>query len=354
MFRTIRLLTTVATFATALMGAAQAQFNNIRHDFGTIIWQTPVSAEFTVTNQGDSPMTILSVRPDCGCTSAEWTQTPIAPGAKGKISITYDAALLGHFEKQIAVQISHSEKETRLILSGDVVMERKDNAARYPYRIGDIYIDSDNMEFDDVYRGDMPQKALQVYNSGRQSYEPELMHLPKYLTCVSEPQVIRPGRTGRILITLNSNQLRNYGLTQTSIYLSRFQGDRVNSENEIGISATLLPEPVSSENVMANAPKAQLDSTVLHLGSLGGKKQLKRTVTLTNAGKSTLEINTLQVYNPGIRASLAKRTLQPGESTKLKIAVHSTSHTFKGRRRVLIITNDPANPKIVVDIHVKK
>lgn len=68
------------------------------------------------------------------------------------------------------------------------------------------------------------------------------MHLPKYLTAQADPAVIRPGRVGRILLTLNSNELHTMGLTQTSIYLSRFMGDRVSKETEINVSATLLPD----------------------------------------------------------------------------------------------------------------
>ena len=67
------------------------------------------------------------------------------------------------------------------------------------------------------------------------------MHLPKYLTAVADPDVIRPGRMGRMLITLNSDELPAMGLTQTSIYPSRFMGDRVSKETEINVSATLLP-----------------------------------------------------------------------------------------------------------------
>lgn len=332
---------------------AQLRFEAPRHDFGTVVWQSPVTATFHFTNVGSQPLTIRDVRPDCGCTVVNWPRTSIAPGAEGIITATFDAALLGHFEKQMAVTVSDADKDIWLTISGDVVMKLIDISSRFPCRVGDLYLDADNIEFDDVQRGDIPQKALTVYNGGRQSIEPSLMHLPKYLTVTADPAVLRPGRTGRLLFTLNSNLLHNYGLTQTSVYLSRFSGDRVHRDNEIGVSATLLP-PVAVNVDIAHAPQATLDSTLLHMGSLSRKKKLKAVVNLTNTGHADLHVSALQVYNPGLSVSLSKRHLKPGESAKLRIAVSAMSNTFKGRRRVLLITNDPAHPKIVIDLLVAK
>ena len=52
--------------------------------------------------------------------------------------------------------------------------------------------------------------------------------------------------------------------------------------------------------------------------------------------------------------SLSKRRIDPGEAEKLKITVNATTSYFKGRRRVLLITNDPNHSKIVVDVIAKK
>ena len=73
---------------------------------------------------------------------------------------------------------------------------------------------------------------------------------------------------------------------------------------------------------------------------------------LRNTGKTPLVIKALQVYNPGIGVSLSKRRLNPGESEKLKISVNANNTYFKGRRRILLITNDPQNPKMVIDVTI--
>ena len=348
------ILAAVCGLATTLQSAAQVRFDNVRHEFGTLLWHAPGKATFKVFNDSKQPLTIKEVYPDCGCTLVDWTKTPIEPGKFGLVTATFDAELLGHFEKQVAVYTNLSEKPYYLTLSGSVAQTLNRDKTDLPYHVGDLYLETDNVEFDDVYRGEQPVKELRIYNAGRQSVTPQLMHLPKYITFSSEPKIIRPGRSGRLYLTLKSEYLRNDGLTQTSVYISRFAGDRVSRDNELSISATLLPEQRFSDDQLAMAPKAEIDSTVLHFDFNGSTKRLKREVKLTNAGQSPLVVTALQVYNPGLSVSLGKRTLKPGQSDKLKISTSLTNQGFKGRRRVLLITNDPVNPKIIIDIIIKK
>lgn len=340
--------------ASTAVAQPKATFDAVHQELGSILWNQPQTASFKVTNSGDTTLVISHVYPGCGCTSVNWTREPIAPGKSGSIDVTYDAALLGHFNKDLIVETNASTEPTILTFSGDVVLEKKENSSDFSYHIGEIYLDSDNLEFDDVRRGDMPTVTLRLFNAGRQSYTPELMHLPQYLTAEADPAVIRPGRVGKLHVTLNSEKLRNYGLTQTDIYLSRFPGDRVNDGNDIYVSATLLPELDYSPSELANAPRAHIDSTTIHIGPFGKKDKLKAKIKLTNTGYSPLSIQALQVYNPGLSVSFGRRTLKPGQSDDLKITVRASGLQNRRRRRVLLITNDPEQPKIVIDIIIKK
>lgn len=323
-----------------------------RMELGTVIWHEPQSAIFEVTNAGQSDLYILQVHPDCGCTSVDWTSEAIRPGEKGVIHVRHDAELLGHFEKQVEVYTNAAVEPFRLTIAGDVALERMNGSGEFPYRIGDLCLHTDNVEFDDVRAGDRPQGFLRIFNAGRQSYTPEMMHLPKYLTARAEPEVIRPGRVGTVFLTLDSEKVRNMGLTQTNIYLSRYPGDRVSRDNEIFISTTLLPETSSLGVKKDMAPVATLDSTSIRLNVPDSKRKAKGMLHLTNTGKSDLEVLALQVYNPGISVSLGKRKLKPGQSGELRITVNPNSDYFKGRRRVLLITNDPVHPKMVIDVRI--
>lgn len=350
----ILLLAFALVASMAAMGQPKIEFDHTTQELGTLLWHVPQTATFKVINKGTQDLLITNVRTDCGCTNAEWTTTAIGPGSTGYIKATYNAEMLGHFNKGLAVYTNLDQQPHYLSLMGVVSMTNAEATTEYPYKVGEYYLSTDDVEFDDVNRGDSPTYVLSILNSSKKSFRPELMHLPKYLTAQADPAVIRPGRVGRILLTLNSNELHTMGLTQTSIYLSRFMGDRVSKETEINVSATLLPDFFDTPTQHALAPVAQLDSTHLTLGPLGKKKKVNGQVMLTNTGKTPLVISALQVYNPGISVSLNKRRIDPGHTEKMKITISTNTSYFKGRRRVLLITNDPDHPKIVIDVTVKK
>ena len=98
-------ITLYALAATALTAVAQPRFtsNTETYDFGQIEWKHPVTVQYSITNTGNQPLVLTDVEPDCACSVARWTKTPIAPGAKGVVDVTFDAEALGHFNKSVAI-----------------------------------------------------------------------------------------------------------------------------------------------------------------------------------------------------------------------------------------------------------
>jgi hypothetical protein len=60
------------------------------------------------------------------------------------------------------------------------------------------------------------------------------------------------------------------------------------------------------------------------------------------------------MFTKGMKVTLDRRELQPGESTKLKVTV-DREQVLKARQRprVLMITNDPDHSKVVIKVNVK-
>ena len=342
----------------SVSASAQARFTSstrLQH-LGQIEWKRPVTVQYTVTNTGDAPLVLTGVEPDCACTAARWTKTPIAPGDKGTVDITFDAEALGHFQKSVAIYTNASPHLVYLKFDGEVVTEIKDFTRTHPYLIGQIRIDRDEIVFPDVQRGERPVEHLSVVNLSDAPYEPVLMHLPPYLEMKAEPEVLQQGERGTLTLTLNSGKLADLGLTQTSVYLSRFLGDKVSGENELPVSAVLLPDFSGlTEAERLNAPAVRLSAEDIDLSAdLAKKNRARRVITVTNAGRSPLRISKLQVFHPAVGVSLKKTVLQPGESTRLRVSV-ARKHIGKHRRhlRLLLITNDPRRPKIEMNIKAK-
>ena len=89
------------------------------------------------------------------------------------------------------------------------------------------------------------------------------------------------------------------------------------------------------------------------MGELESDEKKAHTIIIKNVGKSNLEIRDLQVFNSALGVRLKKRVLKPGASTKLKITAFGQNlKKVKGTPRVLMITNDPNNPKIIIKVKV--
>lgn len=81
----------------------------------------PVAHVFVVKNMGKSPLIISKVDTSCGCTTPQWTKSPILAGKVGEIVVTYDPS--GHkgvFMKSIKVYSNANQKGINLYIRGEV------------------------------------------------------------------------------------------------------------------------------------------------------------------------------------------------------------------------------------------
>jgi hypothetical protein len=60
-------------------------------DFGKIQEGQKLEVAFRFKNSGDKPLVIDRVQPSCGCTVAEQSKEPIAPGGEGQIRATFNS-----------------------------------------------------------------------------------------------------------------------------------------------------------------------------------------------------------------------------------------------------------------------
>ena len=102
---------------------AQIKFDKTTHNFGSFSESNPkVTCTFTYTNVGEQPLVVNQAIASCGCTVPEYTKTPVQPGEKGEIKVTYNGAgkFPGHFKKSITVRPNGAVEMTRLYIEGDM------------------------------------------------------------------------------------------------------------------------------------------------------------------------------------------------------------------------------------------
>jgi len=322
---------------------------------GTSKWKEPVTAVFKFTNKDRNPLWIKDVDAGCGCLTTKWTTTPLQRNEDGEVRITYDAQMLGTYDKIIEVFTNAETKPVRIRMKGRVgTGQHKTIDDLFPCRIDDILLSTNNVEFPQVAAGDSATVSIEVYNASKEVYTPQLMHLPEYLTASFSPQMIAVGRRGKIDLTVHTDQLKELGLNQTSIYLARFSGDKVGSNNDITVSAIKMPDLKYAES-FAKKPRFHVSATDVNLGKLGKKQKVVGTVKISNKGNGVLKLNKIQSFNQAVVVALPKTELQPGEQITMKLNLDTRFlNVSKAQPRVLIISNDPSNPQEVINIHFEK
>lgn len=114
-----------AFFVMAVNGAsAQAviSFQKTTHDFGHFTEDKPVSYKFVFENTGNEPLVIQQAISSCGCTVANFTKSPIKPGEKGEINVTYNGKgkMPGRFKKVITIRTNASNSLARIYITGEM------------------------------------------------------------------------------------------------------------------------------------------------------------------------------------------------------------------------------------------
>ena len=109
-------------------------FTADKHNFNVIPQGTPVTYDFDFTNTGKEPLLIKNAVGSCGCTVPEYTQEAIAPGGKGKVKVTYNAASLGSFTKTVTINTNSATTPVIVLtITGEVkAAETKTTAAVAP------------------------------------------------------------------------------------------------------------------------------------------------------------------------------------------------------------------------------
>lgn len=81
----------------------------------------PVTARFSFTNSGDSPLIIKNATGSCGCTNVTYPKDPVQPGQSGEVHATFNAEESGAFTKTVSVESNAAEGLTILTFKGEVI-----------------------------------------------------------------------------------------------------------------------------------------------------------------------------------------------------------------------------------------
>ncbi|UOQ96176.1 DUF1573 domain-containing protein [Hymenobacter sp. 5317J-9] len=200
------------TFAVAARAQGVMQFETDNHDFGNVPEGTMATHEFKFKNTGNQPVVIANVQASCGCTTPDWTKTPVMPGKTGIIKAMYSSAgRPGVFNKTVTVTSNAAEPSKVLSIKGTVLTKDQMKPMLTPAQLAaspHLVLAQTSHDFGKMEAGQQPTARIVVKNTGKT--ELVLGALTSSCYCVgykASPKPIAPGQSAVVELLYSQRQL---------------------------------------------------------------------------------------------------------------------------------------------------
>lgn len=343
-------------FAMALSGVVvMAQpvmkVSSADHDFGKFKEEAGKQKyDFTVMNTGNQPLVIQNIVASCGCTTPDWTKSPIPPKGTGKITAVYDPANRpGPFNKTLSVYTNSKPEVVVLVIKGEVIPHEKSVEETFTFPVGPVRFESNHLAFTNVKKTEKKIRVMQVINTSDKPAKIEFQDVPVHLSLKSDPETIKPGQKGIIEGTYDATKNQNWGNVSDMIRL------KINGELQQNVyyyvSANLVEDFSGlSKEQLENAPVFTVESNTVDLGKIAGQTANEVEFKFKNTGKSDLIIRHLRASCgcTAVQQGIQGQGIKPGESGSIKATFNSGSYKGKVTKAIYVYTNDPKNSESVL------
>lgn len=355
-----KILFSTALMLIAMLGFSQPkiQFNQTTYDFGTIKEEGgKVTGRFEFTNAGDSALVLTNVKPGCGCTAANYTKTPVAPGQSGFIDATYDPYNRpGSFNKNIRVTTNEPKFKAEgaaphmLFIKGSVTKRPPSEFELAGYKIGSGMMRiKENSKRIELTNTQTHLDTFMVRNFWNKGVSVQYQDLPVYFTEVyrSFSKELAPGQEGMIVFKFDASKRNAWGNVRDNIII--LTNDSLESKKVISYSV-MIKEDFSkmTEKQLKNAPIFTVDMMEVNFGIIVKNQSQTKELVIKNTGKSPLIIRQIQPSTNALTATMDKMTLAPNESAVLKLLFRANNRNGKQAGTLDIITNDPNNSQVSI------
>lgn len=341
---------------------AVISFSESKYDFGEISERGgTVTHVFQFTNTGNAPLILQRVTASCGCTTPEWTKTPIEPGKKGEIKVTFNPlGRPGRFAKLVTVYTNASNEMERLTISGVVNRDANANKAakaanNFPIAVDKLGLKTKNVNFAQVVKTGKKSQSLEVKNNSQSNVTVDLLSLPAYVTATVEPKVLKSGQTGLIKFEFDPSKCNEWGPVDAKAYLGINGVKQETEEYALNLSAIVMDD-FSKMNVSAkqNAPILEVNSYNLSMGNIKKGSRVRGKINLKNAGNTPLEVRRIVNNNSEIFISPMRTTIKKHKVEQFKIEIDS-KYLKPGeyKKFFTVQTNDPVNQVVTFNIMYK-
>jgi hypothetical protein len=354
-----KILTLALLIGLSYLGFAQKPamtFTTKEHDFGTVKEEVGrISYVFEFINTGTADLVLKNVQASCGCTTPEWTKSPVTPGNKGFINVTYSTlGRPGPFSKSITVTTNTNAREI-LTIKGNVLKRELSIEEQYPFPVGGLRFKSKFASFTNISDTETRTEIIEFINTSKADITISSAEVnKKYMTVTASVPVVKPNEKGAINITYDAKKRKDLG-PQTDNFIVVLNGNVVKTDEFKFTTVAYIVESFTPEQRKKPAI-AQVGKDVnFETVAADAKKVLK--TTITNTGKSNLIIRKAYADCDCMVVKPSKTTIAPGKSADIKVELNTTGLPEGEQRNVItLIVNEPDNTRktIPVSFNVEK
>ncbi len=337
--------------AMAQQKAASISWDKTTHNFGTFKEEAgKQTATFTFTNTGSENLILTNVRSSCGCTTPNWTKTPVKPGETGFVKATYNPKNRpGKFNKSITITSNGTPQTTTLRIIGTVTPREKTIEDDYPKVFGNLRLKTSHVAFVKISNKETKTETLEVVNMSEKATTISFQNVPEHIKIEANPKTLqgmkpgeKHGEKGVITITYDASKKKDFGFIIDRLYVI-LNGEK-DYQNRLSVSATIEEDfsHLTAEE-LANAPHAEFTSTEFDFGTITQGERVTNKYEFTNTGKTDLIIRKIKTSCGCTATNQEKDVIKPGEKSNIEVTFNSSGKHGKQRKTITVITNSPKN-----------
>ena len=347
-----KILFTLAMAAIPALALAQDEkpsspllFDSYEWDFGTIEEVDGIVTHvFQFTNISKEPVQIVSISTSCGCTNAEFSTEPVAPGDFGEITVHFSPARTeGVVFREVEVFTRDRKSYDHLSLMADVIPMPMGLEQLNPHQLsGDIRTNVNRCNFGYIAQGKTVTKKVSLVNIGSKTAKIQFTTTGKANgMTVSMPSELGPEESAYVDVTYTipvGN--RYYGMARDTIWI---KADGQPSGQPIIVSALRIEDLEGTEN--KPHPSLRVEPGYVDFGSKAPGKTYKQTITIGNTGNADLIFRDVE-KGPGTTININDGlVIKPGQEKKVTVSiVNSKEAGTTTMGSINLTTNDPVRP----------
>ena len=340
----LSILAALATLVPA--GDEVISWDKTIHNFGDVtVADGPLSCTFTLTNNGQEPISIFEVVSSCGCTDVKWTKGSIQPGKSGTISATYkneDGPM--PFDKTLTAYISGIKRPVILRLRGVVHEKKKSLAELYGgQKIGNLGLKSRSLSAGTLRQGLSVSESITLANLGKKTMTLGFADVSEGLSIGTGTVPIPAGETVTLSYTITAIPGR-YG---RQLYRATPVLNGKKASEALEITAWTQENFAGwTDTQRQNAALPYFDQSTFNFGSVKAGEKVEAVFHCNNRGKATFHVYQADTEDAALQVALMSDI--PAQKKGDLHFTLDTSRIQKGETVIMIslTTNSPMRPLI--------